>query len=448
MFEDLRGYLNHLEDHGQLKRVAEEVDSKYEIAAGIRKTSDIEGPALLFENVKGFAGWRVLGGLFATRKLIALGLGVPEEQLLERYLTLEDKRIAPATVSTGPVKEIKWTGADVDLHKLPIVTHAGKDVGAYVTIGVQVGKDPDNGARNLSIHRMLLLGKDRLSLWAPPDHHLGRMILKAEEKKRGLEVATAIGVEPAIVIGSQAKVPYGVDEYHVAGGLRGAPVQLVRCETIDVEVPAMAEIVIEGVTIPGERVPDGPYGEYPGCYSEAKSAPVLKVTAITMRRNPIYQTALTGMPVTENHTLIEYANAAVIYREAMKIVPEVRDVYVTPGGTFRHHVVVSIKKRHDDEARNLILALLALGIGLKQVTVVDDDIDIRNPTEVEWALSTRMQPDRDLIVIPRLACSTLDPSVPKPRSTAGWGIDATVPVADRSKYEKVLIPGVEKIKYI
>jgi 2,5-furandicarboxylate decarboxylase 1 len=448
MFEDLRGYLGHLEERGQLKRVADEVDTKYDIAAGIRKTSDIEGPALLYENVRNFAGWRVLGGLFATRKLIALGLGVPEDQLLDRYLTLEDKRIAPATVSTGPVKEIKWTGADIDLHKLPIVTHAGKDIGAYVTIGVQVGKDPDNGARNLSIHRMLLLGKDRLSLWAPPDHHLGRMILKAEEKKRGLEVATAIGVEPAIVIGSQAKVPYGVDEYHVAGGLRGAPVELVRCETIDVEVPAAAEIVIEGVTVPGERVADGPYGEYPGCYSAAKQAPVLKVTAITMRKNPIYQTALTGMPVTENHTLIEYANAAVIYREAMKIVPEVRDVYVTPGGTFRHHVVVSIKKRHDDEARNLILALLALGIGLKQVTVVDDDIDIRNPTEVEWALSTRMQPDRDLIVISRLACSTLDPSVPKPRSSAGWGIDATVPVADRAKYEKVLIPGVEKIKYI
>ena len=448
MFEDLRGYLQHLEEQKQLVHVTEEVDSKYDIAAGIRKTSDIEGPALLFEKVRNFPGWRVLGGLFATRKLIALGLGVPEDQLLERYLTLEDRRIPPAAVSTGPVKEIKWTGAEVDLHKLPIVTHAGKDIGAYVTIGVQVGKDPDNGARNLSIHRMLLLGKDRLSLWAPPDHHLGRMILKAEEKNRGLEVATAIGVEPAIVIGSQAKVPYGVDEYHVAGGLRGAPVELVRCESIDVEVPASAEIVIEGVTVPGERVADGPYGEYPGCYSEAKQAPVLKVTAITMRRNPIYQTALTGMPVTENHTLIEYANAAVIYREAMKIVPEVRDVYVTPGGTFRPHVVVSIKKRHDDEARNLILALLALGIGLKQVTVVDDDIDIRNPTDVEWALSTRMQPDRDLIIIPRLACSTLDPSVPKPRSTAGWGIDATVPVADRSKYEKVLIPGVEKIKYI
>ena len=448
MFEDLRSYLTYLENQEQLLRVAEPVDIKYEIAAGMRKTSDIGGPALLFENVKGFPGWRVLGGLFATRKLVALGLGVKEDQLLERYLTLEETRIPPEIVATGPVKEIRWTGTQVDLSKLPIVTHAGKDCGPYITIGVQIGKDPDTGVRNLSIHRMLLLAKDRLSLWAPPDHHLGRMILMAEEKKRGLEVATAIGVDPAIIIGSQAKVPYGIDEFHIAGGLRGAPVKLTRCETIDVEVPAFAEIVIEGVTVPGERVADGPYGEYPGCYSEAKQAPVLKVTAITMRQSAIYQTALTGMPVTENHTLIEYGNAAVVYREVKKIVPEVKAVHMTPGGTFRHHVVVSVKKRSQEEARNVILALLSLGIGLKQVTVVDEDINVFDPLEVEWALSTRMQPDRDIIIVPRLACSTLDPSCPAPRITAAWGIDATAPTTDRWRFEKVEIPGVDKVKYL
>ncbi|MGH7826821.1 MAG: UbiD family decarboxylase [Candidatus Binatia bacterium] len=448
MFEDLRGFLTHLEQQGQLLRVEDEVDVKYEIAAGMRKTSDIEGPALLFENIRGFPGWRVLGGLFATRKLVALGLGVPQDKLLERYLTLEDQRIAPEMVSTGPVKEIRWNGDQVDLRKLPMVTHAGKDCGPYITIGVQIGKDPDTGVRNLSIHRMLLLGKDRLSLWAPPDHHLGRMILMAEEKKHGLEVATAIGVDPAIVVASQAKVPYGIDEFHIAGGLRGSAVKLTKCETIDVEVPALAEMVIEGVTVPGERVPDGPYGEYPGCYSEAKQAPVVKVTAITMRQNPIYQTALTGMPVTENHTLIEYGNAAVVYREVKKIVPEVKAVHLTPGGTFRHHVVVSIKKRSEEEARNVILAVLSLGIGLKQVTVVDDDIDVYNPVEVEWALSTRMQPDKDIIIIPRIACSTLDPSVPASRVTAAWGIDATAPLTDRWRFEKVEIPGVDKVTYL
>jgi UbiD family decarboxylase len=368
--------------------------------------------------------------------------------MLERYLTLEEKRIAPEMVSSAPCKEIKWTGDEIDLSKLPIVTHASKDCGPYVTIGVQVGKDPDTGIRNLSIHRMLVLGKDRLSLWAPADHHLGRMILKAEEKKRGLEVATAVGVDPAIVVGSQARVPFGIDEFHVAGGLRGAAVKLAQCETIDVEVPAFAEVVIEGVTLPGERVADGPYGEYPGCYSEAKQAPVLKVTAITMRKNPIWQTALTGMPVTENHTLIEYGNAAVVYREVKKVVPEVRGVNMTPGGTFRHHVVVSIKKRAENEGRNVILALLSMGIGLKQVIVVDDDIDPFDPMQVDWAMATRFQADRDAIIIPRIACSTLDPSCPEARVTAGLGIDATAPMKDHWRFEKVEIPGVEKVKYI
>jgi len=448
MFEDLRGFLAHLEDLGQLKRVHDEVSVKYEIAAGIRKASDIEGPALLFENVKGYPGWRVLGGLFATRKLVALGLGVPQDKILDRYMTLEEHRIPPEIVPTGPVKEIKWTGDQVDLTKLPIVTHAGKDCGPYVTIGVQIGKDPESGVRNVSVHRMLVLGKDRLSLWAPADHHLGRMILMAEEKNKGLEVATAVGVDPAIVIASQAKVPYGIDEFHVAGGLRGAAVKLVKCETIDVEVPAFAEVVIEGVTIPGERVADGPYGEYPGCYSEAKQAPVLKVTAITMRQKPIWQTALTGMPVTENHTLIEYGNGAVVHREIKKIVPEVKAINLTPGGTFRHHVVVSIKKRAENEGRNVILALLSMGIGLKQVIVVDDDINPFDPLQVDWAMATRFQADKDAIIIPRIACSTLDPSVPEPRVTAGLGIDATAPLKDRWRFEKVEIPGVDKVKYI
>ncbi|MBM4297692.1 MAG: UbiD family decarboxylase, partial [Deltaproteobacteria bacterium] len=160
MFDDLRGFLAHLDDLGQLKRVKDEVSVKHEIAAGIRKASDIQGPALLFENVKGYPGWNVLGGLFATRKLVALGLGVPQEQIAERYATLEEKRIPPEMVATGPVKEIKWTGDQIDLTKLPIVTHASKDIGPYVTIGVQIGKDPDSGVRNVSVHRMLVLGKD------------------------------------------------------------------------------------------------------------------------------------------------------------------------------------------------------------------------------------------------------------------------------------------------
>ena len=448
MHQDLREFLDVLEREDQLLTVEREVDTRFEIAAGIRKSSDIGGPALLFENVKGHPGWRVLGALYATRRLVALGLGVTEDKLLERYLTLEDKRIPSEMVPTGPVKEVRWTGDDIDLEKIPIAVHSEKDCGAYVTIAVQIGKDPDTRVPNVSIHRMLRLGKDRLSLWAPPDHHLGRMILKAEDRGEGLEVATAIGVDPAIVIGSQARVPYGVDEFAVSGGLRGAPVQLTKCDTIDVDVPAHAEVVIEGVTIPGERVSDGPYGEYPGTYSESKQAPVVQVTAVTMRRNPIYQTCLTGMPVTENHTLIECANAALVYRTVSTITPEVKDFSVTAGGTYRHHAVVSMRKRHDAEARNVILALLATGAGFKRVVVVDEDIDVHDPVDVEWAINTRVQPDKDIIIVPNLAMSTLDPSAPAPRTTAVWGIDATMPLNDNEYYRKVQVPGVDKVDYI
>ena len=175
---------------------------------------------------------------------------------------------------------------------------------------------------------------------------------------------------------------------------------------------------------------------------------MVEVTAITMRRDPIYHTCLTGFPVTENHVLIELPNTSRVRQEVQRVVPEVRDVHVTAGGSYRHHVVVSIRKRHEEEARNVILALLATGIGIKQVIVVDDDINVRSPMEVEWALSTRMQPDRDIIIVPRLTCSTLDPSVPTARTTAGWGIDATKPMRDNEKFAKVRVPGVETVNYV
>ena len=194
---------------------------------------------------------------------------------------------------------------------------------------------------------------------------------------------------------------------------------------------------------------DGPYGEYPGTYSESKQAPVIQVTAITMRRNPIYETCLTGMPVTENHTLIECANAALVYRTVATITPEVKDFSVSAGGTFRHHAVVSMRKRHDAEARNVILALLATGAGFKRVVVVDEDINVHDPVDVEWAVNTRVQPDKDVIIVPNLAMSTLDPVGSGAAYDGGaWGIDATMPLHDNEYYRKVVVPGVDKVDYL
>lgn len=441
-FADLREFLRFLETRGELLRINKPVSPRFEIAAYTRKTSDLRGPALLFTNVEGY-DMPVLAGLFATRKLIALALETDEENLLWEYMKREQNPVEPVLVEQGPVHEVVLRGSDVDLTKLPIVTNFEKDAGPYITAGVQVAKDPVTGKRNVSMHRMLLLGPNRLTVYAPPGRQLGTIIGRNEDKGLGTEIATIIGLEPVTVIGSQARVPLGVDEFSIAGGLRQAPVELVKCKTIDVEVPAAAEIVIEGRTLPGERVPDGPFGEYPGTYSWPRPAPVLEVTAITMRTNPIYQNVLTGSPGTENHWLMELPATAAAYREVYKICPDIKGIKLTVGGTARHHAVVAIRKRHEYEARNILLSLLSSHVGIKHAVVVDDDIDINDPLQVEWAINTRVQADRDAIILPPLYSPTLDPSSPAERTSAKLGLDATAPLNGRDKFAPVHVPGQE-----
>ncbi|WP_134702824.1 UbiD family decarboxylase [Ammoniphilus sp. YIM 78166] len=443
-WQDLRDYLRFLQDQDDLVVVNDEVSAEYEIVALTRQTSDVQGPALLFTNVKGYS-YPVLSGLFSAERRVAQAFNVEPKDFIHYYMKKEEELIEATVEDEAPCQEIVWTGDDIDLYKLPILTHYEKDGGAYVTAGLQIAKHPDTGVRNVSIHRMLLLGKDTLSVYAPPGRHLGRIIQRNEDDNRGTEIVTAIGNAPALSIASQARVPLGVDEFAVAGGLMGSSVPMVKCKTIDVEVPAFTEIVIEGVTIPHERVPDGPFGEYPGTYSPVKDAPILKVTAITMRKNPIYTNALTGMPMTENHWMMQAAVTALAYQEAYKVCPEVKAINVTPGGTIRHHIVVSIKKRHHAEARNLITALLASPIGAKYVVVVDEDIDVFNPMEVEWAINTRFQASSDLIVLPNMYSPTLDPSAPAERTSDKMGLDATAPFGKLEEFKAPYIPGSEGI---
>ncbi|MFQ5827022.1 MAG: UbiD family decarboxylase domain-containing protein, partial [Dehalococcoidia bacterium] len=298
--------------------------------------------------------------------------------------------------------------------------------------------------QNVSIHRRMILGKDKTAILAQGYQHLGRMILAAEQKGQGLGIATVLGADPSLVLASQIKAPEGVDEAGIAGAFRGAPLEMVRCETIDVEVPANAEIVIEGVTVPGERVMDGPFGEFPGNYITLMGTPqtetwVIKVTAITMRKNPIFQALLTGMPTTENHCLKKWATAADTFRVASGIA-DVKSVNITRGSAG-YHFVVSIRKRAEQEPKNLIYTLLSARLNCKQVTVVDDDIDVYDPEAVEWALATRMWAHRDIIIIPPLRRGPDDLPVPGMRGRhAQWGIDATAPLQDRQWYREAL-PG-------
>jgi UbiD family decarboxylase len=445
-WHDLRSFLDALEARGDLCRIREPVDWEYEAVGLTRRTSDIEGPALLFERVRD-SGFGCLSGLFAAKRRVAWALGVDEAELDRVYQAREAQLLAPTISSGSPAcQEIVLTGDQIDVRTLPILRHYERDGGRYITAGLQVAKDPQTGQRNVSIHRMLLLDRNHVTVFAPLGRHLRTIIERWHERGEPAAIATAIGTEPATQVASQSRVSYGVDELAVAGGLRGEPLELARCHSIDVEVPATTEIVIEGRTVPGELVVDGPFGEYPGTYSDAKPAPVLEVTAITMRTAAIYQNTLTGMPMTENHWMMQPAAAAMAWREALKITPEVAAVNVTPGGATRHHVVIAIRKRHPSEARNLALALLAAPLGAKLVTVVDDDIDVFDPLQVEWAVNTRMQADRDVIVIPNLYSPTLDPSAPAARTSAKMGIDATAPLEGRENFQPPRIPGLDRFE--
>lgn len=454
MFKDLREYLGFLEKNGKLLHVKKEIDTSFEIAAGLRKISDNDGPALFFDNIKDFPGWQIVGGLYATQKLMALALGLPvnasEDDLTRRYLECDDRRVEPKIVSTGPVKEVILKGDDIDLFQLPMPTYSTLDSGRFITSGVEIGRDPDTGMQNVSAHRRKILGKNKTALLARGAQHLGLMITAAEKKGKGLPIATVIGVEPSVTIASISQAPEGVDETYIAGAFKGAPIEVVKCETIDVMVPANAEIVIEGITVPGERVVDGPFGEFPNNYISLLDdpmalVPVVQVTAVTMRKNPIFQAMLTGAPMTENHLLKKWAHTAAVYRW-LDGIAEVKAMNLTRGGTAQYHLVVAINKKNEEEPKAILNKLHSLRHGPKYVVVVDDDIDVYNPVDVEWALATRMWANRDVMILGGEPGVTEESTALSNRPR--MGIDATAPIKDRKWYQKLIVPGVADVDYV
>jgi 2,5-furandicarboxylate decarboxylase 1 len=433
---DLREFLAALEDRGDLLRVQRPVDWEYEAVELTRQSSEVDGPALLFESMRD-SSFSCLSGLFGASRRVELALGREYDYLLRNFGELESRIIAPElTSSAAPCQEVVITGDDVDVLSLPLLRHFELDGGRYLTAGLQVAQDPETGASNVSIHRQLPLDRNHLTVFAPMGRHLRTIIERWHERGEPAEIAVVIGADPVTQIASQARAPYGVDEFGIAGGMRGEPLEMVKGVTIGLQVPAHAEIILEGVIEPGRLELDGPFGEYPGTYSEAKPAPVMRVTAITHRVGAMYQNTLTGTPMTENHWMMQPSATALAYREALKFTPEIKSIHVTPGGTSRHHIVVSMKKRHPAEARNVMLGLLASTVGAKLVVVVDEDIDPYDLQQVEWAVNTRMQPDRDVVIVSDLYSPTLDPSAPAPRTSAKMGIDATAPMGEeRRMYE-------------
>ena len=438
-FNDLREFIGFLESKGELIRTKKPVDVKYEISAYIRKTSDVQGPALLFDNVKEFT-IPVLGGAFATRKRALLALETSNEDYVNKFHDALDHLVAPKLTANAPCKDVIIKGQDVDLNKLPVPIFSERDPAPFITLGLCISRDPKSGGKNTSIYRLQLKGRNRLGIMA---QHLVRQLMEAESIGEGLPIAIAIGTDPVLPLATQWMAPYGTDELALAGSLRGAAVEMVKAETVDLEVPATAEIIIEGMVLPNVREDEGPFGEVSGYYTPSNPKPVIEVTAITHRKNPIYQAALTGMPTTENHILKQLPLEASYYWQLKKEFPGVTAVHFPAAGTVGMTCVIAMKQAYECEARNLIAAMI--GTRRNKITVVvDDDIDITDMEKVWWAITTRTQADEDVIIFPRVMATAMDPSVRKLRVGSSLGIDATVPFGQYFP-EIVKVPGADKV---
>ncbi len=438
-FNDLREFVAFLEEKKQLRRVRRPVDLKFQLSAYIRKTSDQRGPALLFENVNG-SDIPVLGGVFATRDRAFLALESDSKSYVEKFQSALEHLVPPRRVDHAPCQETVLIGKEADLTRLPIPIFSERDPAPFITLGLAISQDPKTGKKNTSIYRLQLKGPRRLGIMA---QHLVRQLLEAEAMGQGLPVAIAIGTDPVLPLASQWMAPYGNDEMELAGALRGKPVEVVKAKTVDLDVPATAEIVIEGTVLPNVREQEGPFGEVSGYYTPANPKPVIEVSAITHRKNPIYQAALTGMPTTENHILKQLPLEATFYWTLKTEFPGVTAVHFPAAGTVGMIAVIAMKQAFECEARNLIATMLGSRRN-KIIIVVDEDIDIYDMEKVLWAIATRSQPDEDVLVFPRLVATAMDPSVRKLRVGSGLGIDATKPFGQAFP-EMVRVPGVEEI---
>ena len=438
-FKDLREFLSLLEQKGDLLRTKKPVDVKFEISSYIRKTSDERGPALLFENVKDF-DMPVVGGLFATRERAFLALETSPQDYVNKFQNALERLVPPRLVSRAPCKEVIHTGSNVDLTQLPIPIFSERDPAPFITLGYLSAAIRRPAERIRRSTGCSLKGRNRLGIMA---QHLVRQLIEAESLGKGLPIAIAIGTDPVLPLATQWMAPYGTDELALAGALRGEAVEVVKAETVDLEVPATAEIIIEGTVLPNVREVEGPFGEVSGYYTPSNAKPIIEVSAITHRKNPIYQAALTGMPTTENHVLKQLPLEATFYWMLKKEFPGVRAVHFPAAGTVGMICVIAMKQAYECEARNVIATMM--GTRRNKITiVVDEDVDLYDMEKVLWAIATRTQADEDVIVFPRVVATAMDPSVRKLRVGSALGIDATKPFGQPFP-EMVTVPGAETV---
>ena len=422
--QSMRAYLATAERQGGIATVAEAVDPVYEIAAYLREFDG--GPPVMFENVAGH-GLRVTGNHLTTRERIAFALSTTATDLQDRLVEAIGRPLAPVRIEHGPCQAVE--SAEPDLAVLPIPTFFEHETGPYVTAGAIIAKDTSTGRGNLSIARLKPLGGNRAFIGIAPNHHLAVLARAAQARGERLEIAVTIGNHPAVMVAACLYLGLGEDELAVAGALFGEPVEVVACRGLALDVPAHAEIVLEGTLDPGETVEEGPVSEFHGMYERYGAGYVVTFSRLTRRADAIYQCVLPGY-ANEHILLGAVAIAAGLARSLGGRIPGVREIAVTPGGAGRLHAVVSLANPRPGAAKKAMFAIWGAVNLIKQVTVVDGDVDPWDPVAVERAVATRLRADRDLTVVPGVQADRSEP-LEANGLVAKLGLDATIHDGDR-----------------
>ena len=451
-YSDLREFIAFLEQRGELVRIAQEVDPNLEMTEISDRTLRAKGPALLFENPKGY-DTPVLCNLFGTPERVAMGMGQESVTALRDVGTLLaflkepeppkglrdlwEKRHDFKQVLNMPVKEIKnapcqeivLEGDQVDLDQLPIQTCWPGDVGPLVTWALAVTRGPEKERQNLGIYRMQKIAKNKLIMrWLA--HRGGALDYRDFQKKypgKPYPVAIALGADPATTLGAVTPVPDTLSEYAFAGLLRGEKTQVTKCIGSDLQVPATAEYILEGFLHPGEEAEEGPFGDHTGYYNEVETFPIFTIGRITHRKDPIYHSTYTGRPPDEP-AILGVALNEVFVPILQKQFPEIVDFYLPPEGCSYRMAVVSMKKQYPGHAKRVMMGVwsfLRQFMYTKFVIVTDDDVDVRNWEDVIWAMTTRMDPTRDTVLVDNTPIDYLDFASPVSGLGSKMGLDAT-----------------------
>src|SRR5215510_2133071 len=439
--QSLRGFVAALEQAhpGEVMRISEPVDLAYQTQAlALELERQRRFPVLIFEKIRGHT-IPVVSNVMASRRGLATALGVDEARLPEEYARRLKEPVKPVVLERPPFPVDVHRGEDtVDLATLPIPTYFPGDGGPYLTAGLLVARDPATGVSTAGFHRFQVKSPNRLGVSLHSRRRMFEFQQRAEKAGHSLECAIALGLHPAVGMGSLSYPPPEISKFEVVGGLLGEPMQLRRAETMDLDVPAWAEIVIEGEILPGVREPEGPFGEFTGYFSRRSTDNVFVVRAVVSREGAWFHSIASGR--APDHILpLGVLREAEIRNALRRVVPGVRAVHVPTSGGASFTAYVSMKQTRPGEAKHAIPVVLGVDHYLKLVVIVDDDIDVFDESDVLWAMATRMQANRDLVVIEGSLGAILDPSASPEGLTAKLGIDATRKFGEGGA-EKLVMP--------